>query len=60
MRGEKIGAGLDALGDGPRTMVLRQLDDVAAYRLLQPVIRAAGDKLMIDFQLDERKVPEAP
>ena len=58
VRGDKIGAGFDALGDRARAMVLGQLDDLAAHRLFQPVIRAAGDKLMIDLQLDERKVPK--
>ena len=59
MYGEKIGTGLDALGDRPRTMVLRQLDDLATHGLFQPIIRAAGRELMIDLQFDERKVPKS-
>ena len=39
-------------------MVLGQFDDSAAHRRFQPVIRAAGDELMIDLQLDERKAPK--
>ena len=60
VRGEKIGAGLDALRNGARAVVVGQLDDPAAYRLFQPVIRAAVDELMVDLQLDERKASEAP
>ena len=56
--GEKIGPGLDALGDGAGAVVPGQFDDAPAYRLLQPVVRAAVDVLLVDLQLDEREAPE--
>ena len=49
VRGEKIGAGLNALGDGAGAVVVGQLDDAAAYRLLQPVVGAAVDELLVDL-----------
>ena len=58
VRGEKIGAGLHALGDGAGAVVLGQLDDAPAYCLLQPVIRAAVDVLLVDLQFGERETPQ--
>ena len=36
--GEEVGAGFDPLGQRTRAVVVGELDDVAADRLLQPVI----------------------
>ncbi|GCC47558.1 hypothetical protein chiPu_0031740, partial [Chiloscyllium punctatum] len=59
VRGEKIRARLDPLGDGLRAGIVGELDDAPAHRLLQALIGAAGDVLMIDLELDERKVRQS-
>ena len=56
--GKKIGAGLHALGDGAGAVVPGQFDDAPAYRLLQPVVRAAVDVLRVDLQFGEREAPK--
>src|ERR1700680_2314601 len=55
VRRDKIGAGLDSLGNDPGAVPLGEFDDVTAYRLFQPVVGAAGDELPIDLEFDERE-----
>ena len=54
--GEKVGSGLHALGYGASAKAIGKVEDLAAYRLFQPVVGAAGDELSIDLDLDEGKV----
>jgi hypothetical protein len=54
--GEKICPGLDALGDSARAIAIGEVKDAAADRLLQPVLRAAGDEFPINLDLNEGKV----
>ena len=43
--GKKVGSGLHALGYGAGAKAIGKVEDLAAYRLLQPVVGAAGDEL---------------
>src|SRR6478672_1023719 len=47
-----------ALGDGSSAHGVSEVDDVPAGRELRAIMRAAGDQLASDLQLDERKVVE--
>ena len=59
VRGEEICARLDSLRNNLRTGVVCELDDTPAHRLLQALIRATGDVLMVNLQLDERKIRQS-
>src|SRR6266545_5031215 len=52
----KVGACLHALGDGACAKAVSEVEDSAANRLFKPIVRAASDECLIDFDLDERKV----
>ena len=54
--GEKIRPGLNALGDSARPITIGEVKDAAADRLLQPVLRTAGDEFPVDLDLDEGKI----
>jgi hypothetical protein len=54
--GEIIGSGLNALSYGASAKAIGKLEDLAAVRLLQPIVSAAVDELLIDLDLDEGKV----
>ena len=59
MCGKKVRARLDPLRNYLRAGVVCELDDTPAHRLLEALIRATGDVLMVDLQLDERKVRQS-
>src|SRR5260370_12714043 len=58
VRRDKIGAGLDSLGNDPGAVPLGKFDDLTAYGLFQPVVCAARDELTIDLEFDEREAVE--
>ena len=53
--GDKIRTRLDAFRDRACAIAVGEIEDLAAHRLFQAIVGAAGDEFSIDLEFDKRK-----